>query len=166
FRILRPGAARGYPKRYAGTYAVETEPGIFALVYRLQDNPLMSRPPRGPKRALLYVSHQSADAELRDEPLIADLMRAEPESAVFACDVRGIGDSRPDTCGFNSFLQPYGSDFFYASHSIMLDRPYAGQRTYDVLRVLDWLKANGHEEIHLAARGWGAIPATFAALLE
>jgi len=37
---------------------------------------------------------------------------------------------------------------------------------YDVLRVLDWLKGCGHQEIHLAAKGWGAIPATFAALLS
>src|SRR5580692_13097888 len=47
----------------------------------------------------------------------------------------------------------------------MLDRPYVGQKTHDVLRVLDWLKASGHEEIHLAAKGWGALPATFAAVL-
>ena len=48
----------------------------------------------------------------------------------------------------------------------MLDYPYAGQKTYDLLRVLDWLASFGHEEIHLAAKGWGAIPATFAALLS
>jgi dienelactone hydrolase len=165
YRILRPSNSRHYPKKYAATYAVETEPGIFALVYRLNDEPLESRPPRGIKRALLYVAHQSSDAELRDEPLIAELIRAEPESAVFTCDVRGIGEAQPDTCGANSFLTPYGSDYFYAIHSIMLDRPYAGQRTHDVLRVLDWLKANGHEEVHVAGKGWGAIPATFAALL-
>src|SRR3954469_16274865 len=44
YRILRPGGSRGYPKRFAGTYAVETEPGIHALVYRLDDAQLMSRP--------------------------------------------------------------------------------------------------------------------------
>jgi dienelactone hydrolase/pimeloyl-ACP methyl ester carboxylesterase len=166
YRILRPGGDRRYPKKFAATYAVETEPGISALVYRLDDAALLSRPPRGAKRAILYVSHMSADVELRDEPLIAELIKAEPESAVFTCDVRGIGDSQPDTCGPRSFPLSYGSDFFYAIHSIMLDRPYAGQRTYDVLRVLDWLKANGHEDVHLVARGWGAIPATFAALLS
>ncbi len=47
----------------------------------------------------------------------------------------------------------------------MLDQPYVGQKTFDVLRVLDWLKFYGHTEIHLAAKGRGAIPATFAALL-
>jgi hypothetical protein len=165
YRILRPGTSRGYPKRHAGTYAVETEPGVFALVYRLDDNPLMSRPPRGPKRALLYVAHHSADAELREEPLIAELMRAEPETAVFACDVRGIGESMPTTTG-NSFLDPYGPDYFYAVHGLMLDYPYVGQKTHDVLRVIDWLKSCGHAEVHLAGKAWGAIPATFAAVLS
>lgn len=165
YRILRPASGRRYPKKFAATYTVETEPGIFAVVYRLDDESLVSRPPRGAKRAILYVSHHSADAELRNDAWLAELIAAEPASAVFACDVRGIGESQPDTCGANSFLTPYGSDYFYAVHSIMLDRPYTGQKTHDVLRVVDWMRSNGHEEIHLVARGWGAIPATFAALL-
>jgi hypothetical protein len=165
YRILRPSESRRYPKKFSTTYAVESEPGIFVVVCRLADEPVLSRPPRGFKRAMLYVSHQSADAELRDEPMIAEWIKAEPESAVYACDVRGIGESRPDTCGTNSFRSPYGSDYFYAIHSLMLDYPYVGQKTYDVLRVLDWLKAQGHAEIHLAGKGWGALPAAFAALL-
>jgi hypothetical protein len=48
----------------------------------------------------------------------------------------------------------------------MLDRPYVGQKTYDVLRVLDWLASIGHEEVHLVGKGWGALPATFAAVLS
>jgi hypothetical protein len=32
--------------------------------------------------------------------------------------------------------------------------------------VLDWLRAQGHEEIHLVAKEWGAFPATFAAVLS
>jgi dienelactone hydrolase len=165
YRILRPSESRGYPKKFSATYAIETEQSVFALVYRLADEPLMSRPPRGLKRAMLYVSHQSADAELRGEPLMTEWIRAEPESAVFACDVRGIGESRPNTCGADSFRSPYGSDYFYAIHSLMLDYPYVGQKTYDVLRVMDWLKAQGHAEFHLVGNGWGALPAAFAALL-
>jgi hypothetical protein len=41
-----------------------------------------------------------------------------------------------------------------------------GQRTHDLLRVIDWLRANGHQEVHVVARGWGAVPATFAAVLH
>lgn len=164
YRILRPSNNRRYPKRYAATYAVETEPDVFALVYRLSDEQLISRPPRGAKRAVLYVSHRSADAELRDEALVAEIVQAEPDAAVFACDVRGIGESQPTTTGVNP-SDPYGADYFYAAHAIMLDAPVAGQRTHDLLRVIAWLKSCGHTEVHLVAKGWGAIPGAFAALL-
>jgi len=165
FRILRPGSQRLYPQKFAATYAVETDPGIFSIAYRLDDNALLSRPPVGLKKAILYVSHHSADNELREEPLLKEIISSAPDSAVFACDVRGIGESKPNTCGDN-FLAPYGNDYFYAAHSIMLDYPYVGQKTYDVLRILDWIKSFGHDDIHLVAKGWGSIPAAFAALLS
>ena len=166
YRILRTRKARNYPTPHSISYAVDTEPGVHAIVYRLSEDRLYSRPPKSGPRAVLYVSHHSADVELREEPLVQEILKQEPSVPFFTCDVRGIGDSRPDTCGVDSFLQPYGSDYFYAIHSIMLDYPYAGQKTYDLLRVLDWLKSVGHDEIHLAAKGWGAVPATFAALLS
>ena len=166
YRILRALPSRKFPKPHFTTYAVETEPGVHALVYRLSDERHYSRPLVGQKRAVLYVSHHSADAELREEPLIGELLKAEPEATFFTCDVRGIGESRPDTCGHDKFLQAYGSDFFYAIHALMLDYPYPGQKTHDLLCVLDWLKSCGHTEVHLAAKGWGTFPGTFAALLS
>jgi hypothetical protein len=166
YRILRHLSGRKYPQRFAAVYAVETELGIQALVYRLSAEPRESRPPKNPTRAVLYIAHHSSDVELREEPLIRELLAAEPQSAFYTCDVRGIGESRPDTCGQNSFLQPYGSDFFYAIHSLMLDHPYVGRKTHDILRVVDWLKSCGQTEIHLVAKGWGTLPATFAALLS
>src|SRR4029079_8914743 len=144
----------------------ETEPGAFALVYRLYSESHQSRPPKDDGPAVLYVSDHSADRELRDEPLVRELVKANPTTAFYACDVRGIGESRPDTCGADQFLVPYGNDYFYAIHGLMLDRPYVGQKTFDVLRVLDWLRDIGHKEVHLVAKGWGAIPATFAAVLS
>lgn len=166
FRILRPIGGRGYPKKSATTYAVETEPGVEALVHLLLDESHMARPPRGIERAVLYVAHHSSDAEMRDEPLIGETIKDDKAALFYACDVRGIGESRPDTCGKDTFLQPYGSDYFYAIHSVMLDYPYVGQKTHDVLCVLDWMAASGHKEVHLVAKGWGTIPATFAALLS
>ncbi len=167
YRILRPTADRKYPKPHATTYVIETEKPAVAVVYRLSDQPHFSRPPKDEGAAILYVSHHSADAELRDEPLVAELVKAEPKTAFYACDVRGVGESRPDTCGgSNQFLTPYGNDYFYAIHGLMLDRPYVGQKTFDVLRVLDWLRDIGHKEVHLVAKGWGALPATFAAVLS
>lgn len=165
YRILRSAGARKYPAKAYCTYGVETEPDMHALVTRLSDEALTSRLPRGLSKAVLYISHRSADAELREEPLVQELIAAHPDAAFFACDVRGIGESQPDTCGVGQFLRPYGSHYFYAAYSQMLDRPLLGQRTFDVLRVLQVLTAAGHTEIHLAGNGWGALPAALAAVL-
>jgi dienelactone hydrolase/pimeloyl-ACP methyl ester carboxylesterase len=167
YRVLRTVAGRKYPKPHATTYVLETDKPAVAVVYRLGEESLVSRPPKDEGRVILYVSHHSADAELREEPLLAELAKAEPKTAFYACDVRGVGESRPDTCGgTNQFLTPYGSDYFYAIHGLMLQKPYVGQKTFDVMRVLAWLRDVGHKEVHLVAKGWGAIPATFAAMLS
>jgi hypothetical protein len=165
FRILRPLPDRHYPLRHALPYMVETDRGVHAIVYRLTREPLLSRPPRDTNTAILYVSHQSADLELRTEPLVRELLGAEAGAAFHACDVRGVGESEPQTTSLDR-RDEYSTDYFYASHGIMLDYPYLAQRTFDVLRVLDWLNAWGYERIHLAARGYGALPATFAAVLS
>jgi dienelactone hydrolase len=165
FRILRPLPDRKYPLRHALPYMVETDPGVHAIVYRLTRDPLLSRPPRDTARAILYVAHESADEELRREPLVRELIAAEPDAAVYTCDVRGSGESEPQTTSLTDRGE-YSTDYFYASHANMLDYPCIGQRTFDVLRVLDWLNGWGHGQVHLAARGFGALPATFAALLS
>ena len=165
-RILRNIPERGYARPNTVHYAVETEPGIQALVYRLSEERLMSRPPQPGGPAIVYIAHHSSDREMRDEPLIRELIQAEPASAFYAVDVRGVGESRPDTAGANTFLSPYGSDYFYAVHGIMLDRPYIGGKTQDALTVLEWLAGYGHDWIHLAASGSGTVPALFAALLS
>ncbi len=84
---------------------------------------------------------------------------------MIACDVRGIGDSRPGTTPSSDAYSYYGADYFYAIYSLMFNRPYLGGRTYDVLSVLDWMGARGYTDVHLVGKGWGALPATFAALL-
>jgi hypothetical protein len=166
YRILRNVGSRKYPKKEYCTYAVETGGGVHALVTRLSDEALTSRLPRGQTKAVLYVSHRSADAELRDDAFVKELIAAAPDAAFFACDVRGIGESQPDTCGANQFLRPYGSHYFYAAFALMLGQPLLGQRTYDLLRVIQLLVAAGHTEIHLAGKGWGALPAALAAVLS
>jgi dienelactone hydrolase len=165
YRILRPSSGRAYPKRHAGTYAVETEAGINALVYRLSDTPLTSRVPRGAKRAILYVAHRSADIELRTESVIKEAIAADPETPFFACDVRGVGESYPVVSNRdpNSY---YGAPYFHGACGLMFGYSVPAQRTHDILRLVDWLKDNGHDDVHLIASGFGAIPAAFAAVLH
>jgi dienelactone hydrolase len=171
YRILRPLGNRRHPQPQTTVYAVRSSgrgdgPETFAVVYGVSPAGRGTRAASGGRDAVLYVAHHSSDAELRDEPIVRECIAAEPESPFFACDVRGIGESKPDTCSPNSFLQPYGSDYFYAAYALMLGAPYVAQKTWDVIAVLSWLRARGVEEVHLVARGWGALPATFAALLS
>lgn len=164
YRILRSPGDRSYPTEHSAHYAVETEEGIFSLLYLLRNEPHYSRLPNQQNPAILYVAHRSSDEELRTEPLIKELITRYPDAAFYACDARGIGESQPNTTN-RGFDTSYGSDYFYAVHGLMIDYPYVGQRTYDVLQVINLLKSAGHTDVHLVGRGWGAIPATFAALL-
>ncbi len=164
YRILRSFGNRQLPLKYATAYAVETEPGIQAISYLLAGQRHDARPPRQGERAQLYVAHRSSDQELRQEAWLRDLLKQ--DLPIFSCDVRGIGESLPNTCGIDSFDDAYGCDYFYAAHGIMLDRPYAGQKTLDVLRVIHWLDSLGYSQIELIGLGWGALIGTFAALLS
>jgi cephalosporin-C deacetylase-like acetyl esterase len=167
-RILRLIGGRRYPLPHATTYAIETEPDLLTTVYRLSAKPHVSRLPANGPKCVLYVSHHSADEELRSHPWVRELCASahQQQTEFLACDLRGIGESRPNTCGADSFLSAYGSDFFYAAHGLMLDRPLLGQRTYDLIQILSWLVMNGYTQIHLTAWGWGTLPSVFAALMH
>lgn len=166
FRIMRQPKPRGYPTRSQGEYLVETEPDIHVWVYRLSNSPLQSRPPRGPKRAVLYVAHQSADVELRTDPWLKELHAAAgPDAAFYACDPRGVGESQP-VLSLPDGTRKGGPDYLHAGHGLLFDYSMPAQRTFDLLRILDWLGSYGHEEVHLVGRGFGAIPGTFAAVLH
>lgn len=163
YRNLRYGVGdRQYP-RAATYYAVETEPGIQVMLTMLDLQTYASPLPRG-KQAALYVPHLSSDEDLREEPLAQKLVADHERS--FAVDLRGLGESKPNACGVESYLKPYGSDFYFASLSQMYGECYLGRRVYDLLRVLDLLAAHGYRQIEVAARGFGAVPALFAAVLD
>jgi len=166
YRILRPFPRRGYPTPHATAYAIESEPGMFVVTTRLSKEPLYAAPPTVKGPAVLYVAHRSADDELRSEPLVRELIEKQPDAIIYACDVRGVGETRPVVANEDSFLIEYGSNYMHAAYALMLGRPYLGMKTHDVLRALDWVADCGHQEIHLAGRGWGAVPAAFAALLH
>lgn len=165
FRILRSRRSRDFPVPQFTTYAIETEPGIHAIAYLLGKETHHSRPPKNQGQAALYVSHLSSDSELRNDSTLKEILLSNPDS-FYACDVRGTGESQPDTCGENSFLSPYGSDYFYSIHSLMLDDPYPGQKTRDLIQVIRWLQQQGHQSIHLVANGRGSVPGAIASLLS
>lgn len=166
YRILRPWTQRGYARPRASQFVLETERefGAQAVVTKLEDEARHARPLPGDGPALLYVPHLSSDRELREDLFLRDLQRA--NAAFFACDYRGSGESRPDTCRPNSFFHMYGSDYHYASYALMLGESYVAWRVHDLLSTLDWMASFGHDEVHLVARGWGSIPGALAALLD
>jgi pimeloyl-ACP methyl ester carboxylesterase len=82
----------------------------------------------------------------------------------YLLDSRGLGESRPDEAG--DFFHPYGMDYMFHGHELLLGGSYLGQRVSDVLRTLDLLVAEGAGKISLYGRGQGALLAAFAALLH
>jgi dienelactone hydrolase/pimeloyl-ACP methyl ester carboxylesterase len=166
YRILRPWNNRGYARPYANQFVLETDPrcGAQVIVTKLEDEWRTARPLRRGPEALLYLPHLSSDQELREDERIRELEVA--NSAFFACDYRGIGESRPDTCRPDCFLGIYGSDYNYAAHATMLGESVVAWRVHDVLCTLDWMASFGFEQVHLVAQGWGTIPGALAALLD
>ncbi|MFW5867415.1 MAG: alpha/beta hydrolase family protein [Armatimonadota bacterium] len=167
FRVLRPQSDRGYPgEKSAAVYLLETdvEGDAQAVVYKLDEGARASRPIPGDGPATLWIPHHSSDDDLREDALCRKLGKS--EDAFFTCDYRGIGESMPNTCTHRSFEGIYGSDYLYASFGTLLDEPYVGWRVYDILRTLDFMAAYGYDDVHMVGRGWGAIPAALAALLD
>ena len=167
YRVLRARRDRKYPLPHALTYAVQVEKGIQIPVCRLFAERHYSRPPATKGQPVtLYVSHHSGDAELREASWLRKIVDSAAKRPFYSMDVRGTGESQPNTCGEDSFLQPYGCDYFYAIHALMLDDSYAAQKTRDVLSVLSWLRELGHRQIRLVANGWGTVPAVLASVLD
>lgn len=166
YRVLRPWTSRGYARPHASQFVLETDPerGAQTIVTKLEDTWRTARPPRGDGPAVLYLPYLSADQELREDAFIREL--EEQNQAFFACDYRGIGESRPDTCRPDSFFHNYGSDFNYASYARLLGESYVAWRVHDVLCTLDWMASFGYDRLHLVAQGWGAISGALTALLD
>jgi len=164
YRILRPRGADVSPWRSHSLFAVETEPGILAILHRFRKEGRALFHLGFPNDApMLYIPHISAC-----EDAGAEFARELQEyDDFFAVDPRGIGMSRPLTCNnVSNFFAPYGNDYFYASYALMLGVPMPGRRVYDVLRVLDLLDQAGFPQADLVGRGLGALTAAFAACLH
>jgi hypothetical protein len=103
YRILRTISGRQYPAKGYCSYAVETEPGIHALVTRLHED---TSPPARPRAASAPCSTSPTAppmpncAPSRWWPTSS---KEEADADFYACDLRGIGDSQPDICGVNQF---------------------------------------------------------------
>ncbi len=162
YRILRPLSYMSTQRVIFNRFAIETEPGILAILNQRCEKDLHHIPVE--KNAILYVPHMSVYEELKD----GLKLDSDANSLLFGLDIRGIGETTPCTCNVQdeNFFAPYNHDFFYASQAIMLGKAYIGGKVFDVLSAVKLLKSRGVKQIHLVARGQGGIVAAFAALLS
>jgi len=164
YRIYRGRKETLFPRPYVTDMFVETEPGIHNAVYRLTEENIYSRPHGSPKKAILYVSHLEMDDELINDEKIRGILSYHADQAIYTCDLRGIGQTQPNT--HVSYSIPYNREYFYGMLSNMMDEPLIGKRTYDLLCILNWLEKIDHTEITILGNGWGCQPATFASVLN
>jgi pimeloyl-ACP methyl ester carboxylesterase len=89
---------------------------------------------------------------------------------VCAPDLRGIGDSTPEFGRAAArHARSHNSDEHWAWASLILGKPLAGQRVTDILAIVQSLRARQDlkgKPLFVAARGFLAVPALFAAAVE
>lgn len=157
YRVLRPDLPWLSKFRQHSRIAVETEPGILALLHVFtKTGCLFHFTP--PARVVLHVPDTSSIDEAPRWKPVPDLF--------YSLDPRGIGETRPLSCNNSDFFAPYDADYFYASHGLMLRESLLGRRVHDLLSALDLFQASGCRHVHLVGHGLGAITATFAACLH
>ena len=87
----------------------------------------------------LYLPHVAAEDDLQGDDLAIALRR---QHSLYALDVRGLGESIP-TPAEAAFFHPYGMDYMFHGHGLLLGQSYLGRRLHDVLSALDLLVAAG-----------------------
>ena len=89
--------------------------------------------------------------------------------AVCSPDLRGIGDVAPEYGLHAARNAPSSHDEMWSWSSLILGKPLAGQRVTDLLAVVQGLRSRPDlkgRRLILAARGFPAVPALFAAAIE
>jgi len=158
YRVLRP--ARVGDRTY-GRYAIETERNIRAMMRKKMARPECAVALDVTPQAHLYIPHESSEEDLSSDSLALTLQE---KGELYAVDVRGLGESRPDDD--RPFDHPYGMDYMMHGYGVMFGKPYLGRRVWDVLSTLALLRDMGAQEIHLYGRGQGALLALYAAVLD
>jgi cephalosporin-C deacetylase-like acetyl esterase len=88
---------------------------------------------------------------------------------VLCIDLRGLGETRPETATKGSDWTRYFGDFDSAMTGLLIGRPLVGMRTMDVQQGVNLLSARADidpERIYAIGRGPAAVPVLHAAALE
>jgi dienelactone hydrolase len=116
------------------------------------------------RAALLILDDHGRNALAHEGGVYHRLARA--GHIVWAADLRGIGDMRPEVGRGNpNYTIPHDSEEDYAWASLILGAPLLSQRVIDILSLVQAMRneeAMAKRRIVLAARGRLTVPALFA----
>jgi hypothetical protein len=138
---------------------VNTAPEVWAPVW-------IFLPKRPWTRLLVLLSPGGRNESVGETGLAAQLV--DKGLAVCAADVRGLGDMEPRYGGGSAhYARSHQSEENYAWASLLLGRSLLGQRTTDIVALVQSLtRAYPNARIGLAARNRLTVPALCAASLE
>jgi len=152
YRVLRP---QRHGKYTHARYAIESEGDVRALLHKRLAHATRGHTLDVERTPSLYLPHLDAVSECSSA--LPDLV------PLYGLNPRGLGESRPDEA---DFFHPYGMDYLFHGHALMLGESYLGRRVHDTLSALDLLVGEGAQKVHLHGRGQGAIIALCVALLH
>jgi cephalosporin-C deacetylase-like acetyl esterase len=158
YRVLRPTNIAG--NTYA-RYAIDTESRIQAILKKRMAKPQYAGTLDVNEVAHLYIPHISSEDDIINDTMAKDLINS---NELYLLDVRGLGESTPED--ISHFFQPYGMDYMFHGHGLLLGESYLGRRVYDALSTIDLLLHEGAREIRLYGRGQGSIIALFTAIIQ
>ena len=162
-RHLPPISCSAVPRERSvfSRFAIEGERGIFSTLKI--NSSLAYRHFPSLEKLTIYLPHLDGASEVikYDRPA---------EELMAALDFRNIGESLAQTGSFGAdyrkFCTIHNQDSHYDSLELMFGSSMVARRVLDILRTVEFVKANGVKELHLIARGQGALPGIFAALLS
>ncbi len=141
---------------YKRTY--ETEPGIFVPGWLFVPRKVKEETP-----LLLYVSDKGT---LKDAQVGGPLEKwVQKGQVVLAVDLRGWGETSPGPTT-RSLAKHFGAEWREAFLGLHIHRPLLGQRTYDILSLVDLICRDSKLNVHLYALGNAGPVALHAAALD
>jgi hypothetical protein len=118
--------------------------------------------------AILYVTNGLADEVVAEPNPLEDILDA--GYAIFAIHLRGLGLSLPrPPRGGPHFYQGMALDDRFAWANLVLGKPVIGQRVWDILRALDYLRSRPDVDpssIRILAKGSSGLAALMATALD
>ncbi|MCM8789256.1 MAG: prolyl oligopeptidase family serine peptidase, partial [Candidatus Omnitrophica bacterium] len=156
YRVLRRNSP--IKKTIFARYTVETEQGIWVIIWKRAKQPELIYNFEVEKKINLYLPDASSEEEILNN---IDCL---PDGSTYFVDVRGLGESMPEER--KNFFASYGYDFMIDRCFYMFGESYLGKRIYDALAVIELLKSKGCEQINLFGNGQGAIIGLFVSFFS